>query len=135
MPGHDPSANLALPSLPDEVSGLGEIALNLWWTWNPAGKNLFKRINPYLRKESGHNPIRMLKSLGDEQLAALARDGNFMREYRYVHALFTEYMQDRTVYTDEEPLPIAYFCAEYGLHNSVPIYSGGLGFLAGDILK
>jgi len=88
MPGNDPSTNLALPHLPEEISGLGEIALNLWWTWNPKANNLFRRINPYLWKESGHNPIRMLKSLGDERLAALAKDENFLREYRYVHALF-----------------------------------------------
>ncbi|WP_353662834.1 alpha-glucan family phosphorylase [Hydrogenimonas sp. SS33] len=133
--GTDPSANIAIPELPDALSGLGEIALNLWWTWNPAGKNLFRKLNPYLWKESGQNPIEMLRNLSPRQLETVARNESFMREYRYVHALFKEYMRDKTVYTEEEPLPIAYFCAEYGLHHSLPIYSGGLGFLAGDILK
>ena len=131
----DPSVNPVLPQLPKEIEGLGEIALNLWWTWNPRGKNLFRLINPYLWKESGHNPIRFLKSLGDETLAALPQNETFMREYRYVYAVFKAYIDDKTVAGDEEPLPIAYFCAEFGLHHSVPIYSGGLGFLAGDILK
>ncbi|ADV46252.1 alpha-glucan family phosphorylase [Nitratifractor salsuginis] len=135
MPGQDPSTNLALPSLPPELEELGEIALNLWWTWNPAGKNLFRLINPYLWKESGHNPIQLLKTLSAQELEALTKEERFMREYRYVRALFREYMNDKTIYSEEEPLPIAYFCAEFGLHHSVPIYSGGLGFLAGDILK
>jgi starch phosphorylase len=135
MPGKDPSTNLALPSLPQELEDLGEIALNLWWTWSPAGKNLFRLINPYLWKESGHNPIKLLKMLSREELEGLIKEERFMREYRYVKALFREYMSNRHVHSEEVPLPIAYFCAEFGLHHSVPIYSGGLGFLAGDILK
>ena len=135
MAGQDPSANIAIPELPEAISGLGELALNLWWTWNPRGKNLFRLLSPYLWKESGHNPIRMLKSLSKGELDRAEKNGNFMREYRYVMAVFHRYMSDTTHYTEGEPLPVAYFCAEYGLHHSVPIYSGGLGFLAGDILK
>jgi len=131
----DPSANIAIPELPNEIAGLGEIALNLWWTWNPKGKNIFKHLNPYLWKESGQNPIAMLKKIPLDELQRLCKDESFMQEYRYVLALFREYMDDKTLLSEEEPLPIAYFCAEYGLHHSVPIYSGGLGFLAGDILK
>ena len=132
---NDPSKNIVIPKLPKEIEFLSDIALNLWWTWNPRGKNLFKLINPYLWKESSHNPISMLNALSKNELAALGQDETFMKEYKYVHALFKDYMQDSRVYAEEEPLPIAYFCAEYGLHHSVPIYSGGLGFLAGDILK
>ena len=131
----DPSENVALPELPEEIAGLGEIALNLWWTWHPKGKNIFKHLNPYLWKESGQNPIAMLKNIPSAELRKLCSDESFMGEYRYVYARFRQYMGDRTVYSEEEPLPIAYFCAEFGLHHSVPIYSGGLGFLAGDILK
>ncbi len=131
----DGSTNIAIPELSEEIAGLGEIALNLWWTWNPRGKGLFELLNPYLWKESGQNPIEMLKKIHKEELQNLCKNENFMREYRYVRALFKQYMNDKTVYSEEEPLPIAYFCAEYGLHHSIPIYSGGLGFLAGDILK
>jgi len=131
----DPSKNIVIPKLPKEIEFLSDIALNLWWTWNPRGKNLFKLINPYLWKESNENPIKMLNALSKKELAALGQDETFMNEYKYVHALFKDYMLDSRVYAEEEPLPIAYFCAEYGLHHSVPIYSGGLGFLAGDILK
>lgn len=77
----------------------------------------------------------MLKELPDEELLSLCKNDLFMREYRYVHALFKGYMAKRSSCHLEESLPIAYFCAEYGLHHSVPIYSGGLGFLAGDIVK
>ncbi len=133
MLGSDPSTNIAIPKLPKEIEGLEKISLNLWWTWNPQGKALFKYISPYLWKESGHNPIKLLKSLSDEDFKALVKNENFMKEYRYVLTLFENYINNSA--QKQNSLPIAYFCAEYGLHHSVPIYSGGLGFLAGDILK
>ncbi len=135
MYDNDPSANIAIPELPKSLEGLADIALNLWWTWNPKGQNIFHLLNPYLWKESGHNPIEMLKKIPQQELDDACKDEHFMREFHYVHTLFLKYMQDKTIYSEEEPLPIAYFCAEFGLHHSVPIYSGGLGFLAGDILK
>ncbi|GAB6034205.1 alpha-glucan family phosphorylase [Galenea microaerophila] len=134
MINKDPSINIAIPQLPEKIAGLKEIALNLWWTWHPRGKHLFKLLNAYLWKESNHNPILMLNRLSQEELEQACSDEYFMREYHYVYDLFKAYINDTNIYA-EEPLPIAYFCAEYGLHHSVPIYSGGLGFLAGDILK
>ena len=131
----DPSKNIALQSLPQEIEGLNEIALNLWWTWNPKGKNLFKLLNPYLWKESEHNPILMLKKIPKSSLEKIVKDDEFMKEYRYVYALFKDYLNNKSSYIKEKPLPIAYFCAEFGLHHTIPIYSGGLGILAGDILK
>ncbi len=130
---NDPSTNIAIPKLPKEIKGLEKISLNLWWTWNPKGQALFKSISPYLWKESGHNPIKLLKSLSDDNFKTLMNNKNFMEEYRFVLALFENYIHNDT--QKEKSLPVAYFCAEYGLHHSVPIYSGGLGFLAGDILK
>ena len=134
MINKDPSVNIAIPELPKEIAGLKDIALNLWWTWNPEGKNLFKMINPYLWKESHHNPIAMLKNMSQKELERIVNDESIMRAYSFAYNSFKIYMEDKNIYADE-PLPIAYFCAEYGLHHSVPIYSGGLGFLAGDILK
>ncbi len=131
----DPSKNLALPKLPKEIDGLKDIALNLWWTWNPRGKQLFRMINPYLWKECGHNPIKLLNTLKNHELKGLVSNEKFMQEYNFVLALFKDYLNDTNIYSENSPLPIAYFCAEYGLHHSLPIYSGGLGFLAGDILK
>ena len=135
LSGNDPSKNLALPKLPKEIGGLKDIALNLWWTWNPRGKRLFEMINPYLWKECGHNPIKLLNTLGGNEIERLIANEKFMQEYRFVLAVFEDYLNDTNIYSENSPLPIAYFCAEYGLHHSVPIYSGGLGFLAGDILK
>jgi len=131
----DPStANIALPQLPDRIKGLSEIALNLWWTWKPQAKELFKSINPFIWKETKHNPIKLLRSLSQEDLNNLAQNENFLEQFDYVYALFQDYMNSKSILNDEH-LPVAYFCAEYGLHNSIPIYAGGLGFLAGDILK
>jgi starch phosphorylase len=130
----DPSVNVAIPTLPKKIEGLKDISLNLWWTWHPRGKNLFKLLNPNLWKETRHNPIAMLNSMTQKELDAACLNEYFMHEYEYVYNSFTSYINDKNIYVDE-PLPIAYFCAEYGLHHSVPIYSGGLGFLAGDILK
>ena len=132
---NDPSTNIAIPTLPKEIKGLEDIALNLWWSWNPKGRAIFELINPYLWKESGHNPIKMLKMLSKNELEALVKNENFLKEYNYVYTLFETYMNNQTTLKYEEPLPIAYFCAEFGLHHSIPIYSGGLGFLAGDVLK
>ncbi len=128
----DPSLNIAIPKLPEEIKELGEIALNLWWSWNPRGENLFKSLNPYLWKESGHNPIKMLKSIREEEFEKIKKDEKFIKELKYVYSLFKGYMQQKSSY---KTFAIAYFCAEFGLHHSLPIYSGGLGFLAGDILK
>lgn len=134
MINKDPSVNVAIPELPDAINGLKEISLNLWWTWNPRGKNLFKLLNAYLWKESNHNPIAMLRNMSQDELNRVCSDEYFMCEYHYVYDMFKIYIDDTNIYA-EEHLPVAYFCAEYGLHHSVPIYSGGLGFLAGDILK
>ncbi len=131
----DPSTtNIALPQLPDRIKGLSDIALNLWWTWKPQAKELFKSINPFIWKETKHNPIKLLRSLSQEDLNNLANDENFLEQFDYVYALFQDYLNSKSILNDEH-LPVAYFCAEYGLHNSIPIYAGGLGFLAGDILK
>ncbi len=131
----DPSTtNIAIPQLPDRIKGLSDIALNLWWTWKPQAKELFKSINPFLWKETKHNPIKLLNSLSSEDLQNLAQDEKFLEQFDYVYALFEDYINSKSILTDPH-LPVAYFCAEYGLHNSIPIYAGGLGFLAGDILK
>ncbi len=131
----DSSVNTVLPTLPKEIEGIGQIALNLWWTYHPKGKNLFKLLDPYLWKASGYNPIKMLKNLDENFWREKLEDQDFLDEYHHVYALFRSYMENKACTFGKKPLPIAYFCAEYGLHHSLPIYSGGLGFLAGDILK
>ena len=121
--------------LPPNLQGLVDISYNLWWSWNKEAKEMFELMNPYLWKEASENPIKFLKLLSQDELNKLSKNPEFLKEYNFVYSLFKEYMDKKIKFLDEEPLPIAYFCAEFGLHHSLPIYSGGLGFLAGDILK
>jgi starch phosphorylase len=130
------SKNSIISKIPSELQGLGEIALNLWWTFNPRAKNLFRSVNPFLWKQSNENPIKMFKYLDGDDFKKLIKNRKFMIEYKYVYALFKSYINDTSFKHEKKPpYAIAYFCAEYGLHHSLPIYSGGLGFLAGDLLK
>jgi starch phosphorylase len=128
------------PNLPQQLSGLEELAANLWWSWHPAARVLFKMVDRQVWKESGHNPARVLKELPREALEAAARDPEYLRHYDAVLAEFRNYINAKEGYfaeniIDPKHYPIAYFSAEYGLHHSLPFYAGGLGFLAGDYLK
>ncbi len=128
------------PYLPERLAGLEELAENLWWSWHPAARMLFKMLNRAAWKESIHNPDKMLRELPKAILTAASQDENFLRHYDLVLSRFREYMRHngcsilRETCPAQEPL-IAYFSAEYGLHHSLPFYAGGLGFLAGDYLK
>ena len=127
-------------NLPQRLKGLGNLAENLWWSWNPGARMLFKMLDRQLWKESRHNPDKMLKELPAHILATAAGDADYIRHYDVVLSQFTKYMGqkgcpllDNTA--DSSRPAIAYFSAEYGLHRSLPFYAGGLGFLAGDHLK
>jgi starch phosphorylase len=135
---NDPSA--PFPHLPERIAGLGELAYNLWWSWHPQARMLFKRLDRFAWKASGHNPVKLLKALPRESLAAAAGDPEYLRGYDSVLAGFRSETQAQVCWfteniTPSECLPIAYFSLEYGLHHSLPFYAGGLGFLAGDHLK
>ncbi len=128
------------PHLPDRIAGLGELAYNLWWSWHPAARMLFKMLDRPAWKESRHNPVRMLRELPVTILEAAAGDSEYLHHYEAVLARFYKEMETKGGWfseniTDPECLPIAYFSAEYGLQRSLPFYAGGLGFLAGDYLK
>jgi len=128
------------PSLPRKLSGLGELANNLWWSWHPEARMLFKKLNRATWKENRHNPVKMLRELPMEIFESTARDAQYLKHYDLV---LEQYHKDidakRGWFTEniaaECKFPIAYFSAEYGLHHSLPFYAGGLGFLAGDYLK
>ncbi len=128
------------PNIPDRISGLGELAYNLWWSWHPAARMLFKMVDRIVWKESGHNPVKMLRELPKEVLDSVTKDLEYLRHYDVVLSKFQNDMKEKVCWfseniADPECLPIAYFSAEYGLHHSLPFYAGGLGFLAGDHLK
>ena len=128
------------PSLPKRIGGLEAIAENLWWSWHPAARMLFKRLDRRAWKESLHNPDKMLRELPKEILESAASDPEYLREYDTVLSQFQSDIEPKGCRylencTDSSIQPIAYFSAEYGLHHSIPFYAGGLGFLAGDFMK
>lgn len=122
-------------NLPTPISGLRDIATNLWWNWDNSARELFKSMDSFLWREVSHNPIIFLNKIEDARLQTLANDEHFLANYEYVNANFKKYVSSKTSVCDERPEPMVYFCAEFGLHRTLPIYSGGLGFLAGDIIK
>lgn len=128
-----------VPSLPTGLSGLKALAYNLWWTWEPQAIELFRRIDLDLWHETRHNPVKMLGVLQQTRLEELLADDGFMAHLQRVEEMFREYMDGKTWYSRARnggtPLRIAYFSMEFGLHESIPIYSGGLGVLSGDHLK
>lgn len=130
----------AYPGLPERLSGLGTIAENLWWSWHPEGRMLFKMLDRQTWKESGHNPDKMLKELPPEFFESAAGDADYLRHYDLVLSRFTKDIEHKGCsylegISDPVTHTIAYFSAEYGLHHSLPFYAGGLGFLAGDYIK
>lgn len=126
--------------IPDRISRLVEIAYNLWWTWHPEAQDLFKRIDARLWEDVYHNPVLFLRQVRQSSLDKAATHPEFIRAYYQVLTAFDEYhVYDQTwfkqTYGDKVNKPIAYFSAEFGLHESLPIYSGGLGILSGDHTK
>ncbi|MEZ6142054.1 MAG: alpha-glucan family phosphorylase [Zavarzinella sp.] len=128
-----------LPKLPDQLKKLDELAKNLWWSWHPEAVALFQRIDPDQFEQLDHSPIRLLGKVSTERFEELAKDRGFLAHMDRVAAAFEEYMSTPSWFSenhaDANDLRIAYFSAEFGIHESVPVYSGGLGVLAGDHLK
>jgi glycogen phosphorylase len=127
-------------TLPERIAGLADLALNLWWSWHIEARLLFKMLSRVAWKISVHNPVEMLNNLDQETLEGAAQDPKFLRHYDAVMAGFRNDLEEAggwfyTHVADPGMLPIAFFCAEYGLHHSLPFYAGGLGFLSGDFLK
>ncbi len=128
-----------LPALPEALKELETIARNMYWAWNPELVELFKRVDKNLWHESGHNPVKLLGSVTQERLEALAKNQGFVSELNRAAEKLKSYLNLPTwfdgVCPKSERPTIAYFSAEFGLHESLPIYAGGLGILAGDHLK
>ena len=128
------------PQLPKRIEKLSEISNNLWWSWNTEFLRLFQRIDGDLWENSNKNPIKFLKHVSQERLENVAKDVNFLKEYDKIVEDFDGYMNSKNTwftkkYPEEKDDLIAYFSAEYGLDQTIPIYSGGLGILSGDHLK
>jgi len=126
--------------LPERINRLGELAYNLWWVWNPHGLRIYLQLDRRLWEKVNHNPIAFLHQVDKEKLAAAVKDKYFLEEYDRVMAEFDAYMANKNTwfaqqYPDLKDRQIAYFSFEFGLHESMPFYAGGLGILAGDHLK
>jgi starch phosphorylase len=126
-------------NLPERIQGLGKLAYNLWWSWHPRARDLFRALDLQAWRESQHNPVRMLALLPPELLTSVAQDREFLVHYDAVMDQFeAETASPAGWFTAEYgrlQSPLAYISAEYGLHVSLPVYAGGLGILAGDYLK
>ncbi|MFW2374225.1 MAG: alpha-glucan family phosphorylase [Gammaproteobacteria bacterium] len=128
------------PKIPEILSGLIELSKNLHYSWDRSTRGLFYRLDYKLWDDVDHNPKVFLRRVSQTVLDAAARDNIFMEEYNRVMSTFQTYLQQNTHhdiddYLDANTDLVAYFCAEFGLHESFPIYSGGLGILAGDHCK
>ena len=128
-----------VPRLPAPLERLREIAHNLWWAWSPVARELIVRIDPDLFEEVHGNPIELLSRVDQARLDELATDDAFLSHLEAAWQTFQRYMSREGWFSRTFPAAsgarIAYFSMEYGLHESLPIYSGGLGVLAGDHLK
>lgn len=129
------------PKYPDNLRPLFKLAYNLWCTWSYDAVNLFYRIDARLFREVNHNPVQLLLNLAPKRIEELANDGAFISEMERVWEKCRQYMEYGQEQNGERPMTlksdqtVAYFSMEFGLHESIPIYGGGLGILAGDFLK
>jgi starch phosphorylase len=129
-----------LPALPERISRLAELAVDLWWSWNPDGRQVFRSLDYTLWRATAHNPVRMLWIIPRGRLEEVASDPEFLRCYdRAIAGLDAARAGRNTWWMDRFPhltgRSITYFSAEFALHQSLPIYAGGLGVLAGDHCK
>lgn len=128
------------PQLPKRINKLSEISNNLWWSWNTEFLRLFKVIDSDLWESCQKNPVKFLKHVSQERLEMAANNPAFLKEYDKNVENFQNYMNSKNTwfsrkYSENKNDLIAYFSAEYGLDETIPIYSGGLGILSGDHLK
>jgi len=126
--------------LPERINRLEELAKNLWWSWHPSARSLFRVLDYPLWQLSGHNPVKQLREMSSEKLAAAATDPTYLKLYDSVMSAFDAEMSERaswfaTKHPGALSGPVSYFSMEFAIHNSLPIYAGGLGVLAGDTCK
>src|SRR5260221_7159957 len=127
-------------ALPRRLERLAELACNLWWTWNPSAQGVFKHIDPSLWDDTYHNPVKFLRQAPRKTLNAAVHNKAVLELYDHTLAAFDASMHPPATWfsrthPDQPDHLIAYFSTEFGLHDSFPIYAGGLGILSGDHAK
>lgn len=131
----------ATPSLPPALEPLREIAFNLWWAWHAKARWLFWFLDPKLWEKVNHSPLKMLQQVSQARLEAVAKDEDFLEALKSVTTSLRSYLAEPSTWAAQRPTPftkespICYLSAEFGFHESIPIYSGGLGILSGDHTK
>ncbi len=123
---------LVKSDLPSSLIPLQKIAKNVWWSWNHEARQLFSMIDPELWEAVNQNPVALIERMSLKTMQHLETDQEFLTKLDEVYTKFQNYMQEAE---DKPAMQIAYFSMEFGLHDSIQIYSGGLGILAGDYLK
>jgi starch phosphorylase len=142
MPGRTIRTFTVLPQLPERLQALHTLAYNMWWCWNYEAVSLFRRIDSDLFEQLENSPVKLLGALGQDRVEQLLHDEGFLAHMDRVAEALDRYRNARTWFQetygdlfDNGDYRVAYFSAEFGIHESLPIYSGGLGVLAGDHLK
>lgn len=127
------------PDLPIKLDRLIDLSSNLWYTWDKGARAIFALLEPNLWDAVGHNPKLFLRRVSQKKLEQAEQDNVFLANYRRVLSNYDSYHQERQPHLSKDLLAendlVAYFCAEFGFHESLPFYSGGLGILAGDHCK
>ena len=126
-------------TLPETIEALERVSQNYWWSWNPDGHAVFRDLDQAVWDDCEHNPRRLLKEVPQYSLMRMATDPVYVERVKRVAEGFDAYMASgdetwaaRHAQALSHEHPVAYFCAEFGVHHSLPLYSGGLGILAGD---
>src|SRR4030066_72992 len=132
--------NLSVSKLPRRIEGLNKLAYNLWWSWHIEARQLFKALDNARWRATGHNPVKLLQQIEPHQFVARAQDPIFLKKYDSVMSAFKDAMSGadtwfNTQYPHLGQQTIAYFSLEFAIHNSLPLYAGGLGVLTGDYCK
>src|SRR6266446_4014911 len=139
MAGRSIRTFTVLPHLPERLQALQKIAYNMWWCWNHEAVFLFRRIDDDLFDSLENSPVKLLSAIDQSRLEQLLQDDGFLAHMDRVEEALNHYMGSPTWFQEAYPTArdfrVAYLSAEFGIHESVPIYSGGLGLLAGDHLK
>src|SRR5688572_7161247 len=133
-------SNVTLQEIEQMIAGLNRLARNLWWTWNQEAQELFQELSPRSWQNLYHNAVAVLKEVSEYELKIRLQDPVFAKRVRDVLKIFNEYMEKPDTWgaTKAPALlqnPVAYFTAEFGFHETLPIAAGGLGILAGDHCK
>jgi len=118
------------------IASLNEVAYNLWWSWNPAAQKMFHELSPFFWEESNHNAVEVMNWISGQELKVRLQSPEFLKRVENICKTFDSYNANKSTWAQKNApklrSPIAYFSAELGLHESLRIYSGGLGILAGD---